>query len=70
MTAHGPDLFESARHVTRYMIDWVVREFGLSESDAYIICSIAGDLRISEIVDAPNWIGSMHLPLGIFAGQP
>ena len=69
MTAHGPDLFESARRVTRYMIDWVVGEFGLSESDAYIICSIAGDLHISEIVDAPNWIVSMHLPLGIFAGQ-
>jgi acetamidase/formamidase len=69
MTAHGPDLFESARRVTRYMIDWVVGEFGLSESDAYMICSIAGDLHISEIVDAPNWIVSMHLPLGIFAGQ-
>jgi acetamidase/formamidase len=68
MTAHGPDLFESARRVTRYMIDWVAGEFGLSQSDSYIICSIAGDLHISEIVDAPNWIVSMHLPLGIFAG--
>lgn len=68
MTAHGPDLFESAQRVTRYMIDWIAREFGLGQSDAYIICSIAGDLHISEIVDAPNWIVSMHLPLGIFPG--
>jgi len=66
MTAHGPDLYESSQRVTRYMIDWMKDEFGLEESDAYIICSIAGDLHISEIVDAPNWIVSMHMPLGIF----
>jgi len=41
-------------------------EFGVSTSDAYIICSIAADLHISEVVDAPNWLVSMHLPLGIW----
>jgi acetamidase/formamidase len=65
MTAHGPDLFASAQRVTRYMIDWLVAEFGLERSDAYIICSIAGDLHISEVVDAPNWIVSMHMPLDV-----
>jgi len=65
-TAHGSDLFANARKATRYMIDWITREFGLDRSDAYLICSVAGDLRISEIVDAPNWVVSMHLPLGIF----
>lgn len=68
MTAHGPDLFDNAKRATRYMIDWLVAEFGLSRSDAYIICSIAGDLHISEIVDEPNWIVSMHMPLNIFRG--
>jgi acetamidase/formamidase len=66
MTAHGPDLYESARQVTRYTIDWLMTEFGLERSDAYIICSIAGDLHISEVVDAPNWIVSMHMPLAVF----
>jgi len=66
MTAHGPDLYESAQRATRYTIDWLAGEFGLSESDAYIICSIAADLHISEIVDAPNWVVSMHVPLGVF----
>ena len=65
MTAHGPDLFESTQRATRYMIAWIAAEFGLSASDAYIICSIAGDLHISQVVDAPNWLVSMHLPLGI-----
>ncbi len=48
------------------MIDWLVAEFGLERSDAYIVCSIAGDLHISELVDAPNWIVSLHMPLAIF----
>jgi acetamidase/formamidase len=68
MTAHGPDLFANAQRATRYMIDWLVAEFGLNRSDAYIICSIAGDLHISEIVDEPNWIVSMHMPLNVFGG--
>ena len=67
MTAHGPDLFENARRATRYMIDWLMAEYGLERSDAYIISSIAGDLHISEVVDAPNWIVSLHMPLAIFA---
>lgn len=65
MTAHGPDLLENSRRVTRYMIEWLMAEFGLERSDAYIICSIAGDLHISEVVDAPNWIVSLHMPLAV-----
>ena len=68
MTAHGPDLFDNAQRATRYMIDWLAAEFGLSRSDAYIICSTAGDLHISEVVDAPNWIVSMHMPLTVLGG--
>lgn len=66
-TAHGPDLMTNAQQATRYMIEWLVSTMKLNPSDAYLICSVAGDLHISEIVDAPNWIVSMHLPLGIFA---
>ena len=66
MTAHGPDLFAATQRATRYLVDWVGREIGLGASDAYIVCSIAADLHISEVVDAPNWLVSMHLPLGIF----
>jgi len=65
-TAHGPDLFENAKNAIRYMIQWLVDTHGLNSSQAYILCSEAVDLKISEIVDAPNFIVSAYMPLGIF----
>ncbi|HSE94166.1 MAG TPA: acetamidase/formamidase family protein, partial [Methylomirabilota bacterium] len=65
-TAHGHDLYRSAQQAIRYMIDHLVEERGLSREEAYILCSVAVDLRISEIVDAPNWIVSAFLPESIF----
>ena len=65
-TAHGPDLFASAQQAIRYMIDHLVRERGLSREEAYVVSSVAADLKISEIVDSPNWIVSAFLPESIF----
>jgi len=65
-TAHGPDLMENAKNAARYMIDWLVETHGLSCSEAYILCSDAVDLKISEIVDVPNFIVSAYVPLSIF----
>src|SRR5438552_3106122 len=65
-TAHGPDLFACAQQAIRYMIDHLVAERGLSREEAYVLSSVAVDLRISEIVDAPNWIVSAFLPESIF----
>ncbi len=65
-TGHGPDLMEAARAAIRHLIAWLVREHGLTREEAYILCSVAADLRISEIVDAPNWVVSALLPLSIF----
>lgn len=65
-TAHGPDLMENAKNAVRYMIAWLVEQRGLTESQAYCLCSTACDLKIGEIVDAPNWIVSAHMPLSIF----
>ncbi|MBI2492496.1 MAG: acetamidase/formamidase family protein [Candidatus Rokubacteria bacterium] len=65
-TAHGPDLFASAQQAVRYMIDHLVAERGLSREEAYVLASVAVDLKISEIVDAPNWIVSAFLPEAIF----
>jgi hypothetical protein len=42
------------------------REHGLDPVRAYVLCSVAVDLRISEIVDMPNLIVTAHCPLGIF----
>jgi acetamidase/formamidase len=60
------DLMEGARTAVRNMIDWLVEEHGLGREDAYILCSLAGDLRILEIVDAGVWNVGMTMPLGVF----
>lgn len=65
-TAHGPDLMTNAKNAVRYMIDWLCRNHQMNRSQAYILCSVAGDLKISEIVDAPNWVVSFHMPLAVF----
>lgn len=62
----GPDLIEAARDAVRRMIDYLGREHGMSSIQAYLLCSVAADLKISEVVDAPNWVVSAYLPLSIF----
>ncbi len=65
-TAHGPDLYENAKLAIRQMIDHIHKEYALSENEAYILCSVAVDLRISQIVNEPDWLVSAYLPVGIF----
>jgi acetamidase/formamidase len=65
-TAHGPDLFLNSQNAIRYMIEHLVAEYAMSPEQAYSLCGAAVDLKISEIVDAPNWIVSAYLPLVIF----
>jgi acetamidase/formamidase len=67
-TGVGPDLMDDAKKAVRDMIDWLVRDQGLSLHEAFAICSVAGDLKISEAVDVPNWVISMTVPRGIFEG--
>ena len=62
----GPDLLAAARDATRRMIDWLGREHGLDPADAYLLCSVAVDLRISEVVDVPNYVVTAHCPLSVF----
>jgi acetamidase/formamidase len=65
-TAHGPDLFKDAQQAVRYMIDYLASEYTMTREQAYCLCGAAVDLKISEIVDAPNWIVSAYLPLSLF----
>jgi acetamidase/formamidase len=64
----SPDLMEGARIAVRAMIEWLGDEHGLSREDAYVLCSVAGDLKILEIVDAGVWNVSMTMPLAVFTG--
>ncbi len=66
-TGFAPTLDEAAKKATRYMIDYLMSQRSLSEEDAYLLCSIAGDLLIAETVDLPNLLVTMHLPKSIFS---
>jgi acetamidase/formamidase len=62
----GPDVMGAARDAVRRMIDWLGREHGIAPVDAYLLTSVAIDLRISEIVDMPNVVVTAHCPLSLF----
>ena len=62
-----PNLMEGSRTAVRNMIAWLVGEHGLTREDAYVLCSLAGDLRIHEIVDAGVWNVGITMPLGVFS---
>lgn len=61
------DLMEGARSAVRAMITWLGHQHDLSPQDAYMLCSLVGDLKILEIVDAGMWNVAMTVPLSIFA---
>jgi acetamidase/formamidase len=65
-TGIGPDLMQAARAAVMNMIDLLSRAHGMSAVEAYMLCSVAGDLRISEIVDQPNWVVSFYFPRIVF----
>jgi acetamidase/formamidase len=67
-TAYGTDLLEASRNAVRYMIEHLGRTRGLSREEAFVLCSVAVDLRISEVVDAPHWIVTAFLPECVFRG--
>lgn len=62
----GPDLFVNAQRALSYMIDHLTTERGLSREQAYVLCSVCADLRITQIVDSPNWSVAAFLPEQVF----
>ena len=64
----NPDLMQAAKDSLRAMVDYISTTYHLEPVEAYVLASLAVDLKISEIVDQPNWIVSSYLPLSIFLG--
>jgi acetamidase/formamidase len=58
----GPDLMQCSKDAVRGMIDLLGKRHGLSPEHAYMLCSVCADMRISEIVDRPNWVVSCYFP--------
>lgn len=65
-TGISDDLMEATKKAVRHMIDHLERERGLTREEAYILCSTAVDLKISEVVDAPNWTVTAFVPESVF----
>ena len=62
------DLDEAARLATREMIDFLVSEKHLSRDDAYMLCSLAADLRVTQLVDGTKGVHAM-IAKAIFAAR-
>ena len=60
------DLGLATRNAVLEMIAWLEATRGLTPEQAYVLVSVACDLRLAEIVDVPNPAVSCLLPLDIF----
>lgn len=66
LTNLSEDVTLAARDALLHMIDWIVKNKGLTREQAYILSSVAVDLRIGNLVDVPNFAVSAILDLGVF----
>jgi len=61
-TGIGPDLMAGAKMAVTEMVELLARRYNYAPIDAYMLCSVCADLRISSIVDVPNWVVSYYFP--------
>ena len=66
LTNLSNDLTLAARNSMIAMIDWLMATKGLSKEQALVIASVACDLRISNVVDVPNYAVTTICPMEIF----
>ena len=55
----------ATKKAVNYMVDHLSNNYDISPEDAYMLCSLAGDLKIAEVVDVPNMLVTMHFPKSI-----
>ncbi len=65
-TGIDSDLMTASRKAVRQMLDHLEKQHELARTDAYILCSVVVDLKINQVVAAPHWTVSAHLPQSIF----
>jgi len=58
------DLYKASQFAMENLIDYL-EERGIAPAEAYTLCSLVGDLRISELVDEPNHVVSMTFPISV-----
>ncbi|KHN98039.1 acetamidase/formamidase [Metarhizium album ARSEF 1941] len=63
------DLLEATKKGVRGAIDWLCADKGLAREEAYMLCSVVGDLKVVEAVDMPHYAVACSIPLGIFVDE-
>ncbi|HWM42216.1 MAG TPA: acetamidase/formamidase family protein [Burkholderiales bacterium] len=66
LTNLSEDVTLAARDALLQMVEWIHRNKGLTREQAYVLSSVAVDLRIANLVDVPNFAVSAILDLGVF----
>ena len=67
VTGFGDTIDKATKKAVNFMIDHLVANYDISDEDAYMLCSLVGDLKIAEVVDVPNMLVTMHFPKLILA---
>jgi acetamidase/formamidase len=57
---------EATKDSVRSMIRHLVKTYDLTAEEAYVLCSVAADVRVHEIVDRPNWVVGTMISKDIF----
>ncbi|MDH3698982.1 MAG: acetamidase/formamidase family protein [Flavobacteriaceae bacterium] len=65
-TGFGTTIDEAAKKATRYMVRHISKTYDISWEEAYMLCSLVGDLKIAEVVDLPHMLVTMHIPKSVF----
>jgi formamidase len=60
------DVLGAARLAVQALVDHLVAKYGFERAAAYVLCSVAADLRITQVVNAPSPLVSAVLPLDVF----
>ena len=65
VTGFGKTIDIATKKAVNYMVDHLSNNYEISDEDAYMLCSLVGDLKIAEVVDVPNMLVTMHFPKSI-----
>lgn len=65
-TGIAPNLWNAMKESVRNMISYLGTRYGLTREEAYVLCSVAADVRVHEVVDKPQWVVGTLISQDIF----
>jgi acetamidase/formamidase len=68
-TGSSADLMEAVRLAARHMIEYLVKEYDLTQNEAFMLCGLVADLRLHQVVNPPNWTVGLMIPQRVLEGK-